>query len=114
MPCHGSLAEYGRRKEELLRRSALNRQLLLAESPRLRRAAGWLELGLEAGRKVRMIGELAAPWLSFWRTRRRTRPGLASKLAGGASIARSFARLWKEWSRTRRGGVKPSPSRNTE
>ena len=92
---NGQLACCQQRKEELLRQSLVNRQLLEQDSQRLRGVAEWVDVGIEVTRKARVAWDVAGPLLAFWRMRRQGSSGFAQKVALGAWVAQSLPALWK-------------------
>ena len=85
------------RKAELVQRSAALRRALATDAQSLRAVAAWVDLGIDAARKLRMGWASLAPLFSFWRPRQHSQPGLARKLAVGLYVTRLLAMLWERW-----------------
>lgn len=85
------------RKKALLERSAANREILLRESVNLRRAASYVDLGMDLAGKARAgLGVISA--LFACRTKEgQESAGWLGRLARGVGVATSVMGLWREW-----------------
>ncbi len=94
-----SLESLEQRKAELLKQSAHNRAILLAEAPKLRAVAQWVDTGIVVAQKARAGWAALSPWISPPGIGAQgSKPvGFASILRYGISAARSLIGVWKTW-----------------
>jgi hypothetical protein len=84
-----------RRKASLLLQSAVHRQTLMKEAENVRPVAGWVDLGIEAARKVQTGWSVLAPLLPLWKTPEHQPSGFIHKVTAAISFARSLTAMWK-------------------
>ncbi len=73
----------------------MNRRALELEAPALRKAAGWVDAGIEITRNARKAWDVVAPLLAMGRTGEGAPGAFLSKVIKGVSLARAAFALWK-------------------
>ena len=94
---NGQLRALEQRRLALIRESDKHRAILLAEAPRFRSVASWVDVGIDVAQKARAGWAAVSPWIS---PPGLTSPlaqagGIVSKIRYGVSIARSLLGFWR-------------------